>query len=115
MGGAAREGQTEPGVQRDFILGKNNQNMVLIKDESAQLCPIFRPLTLVAVNRKKDQEVLCNGMREDSKEEREARRGLLGLEASCVLESIVDDFYEKEVKNLPDCTVGTHLVSLHSN
>ena len=48
--------------------------------------------------------------REDSKEEREAKPGLLGLNASGVLESIGNDFVEMEITNLPDCTVGTHLV-----
>ena len=40
-------------------------------------------------------------MREESKEEKEARPGWLGLKASGVLESIANDFVEKEVKNLP--------------
>ena len=54
-------------------------------------------------------------MREDSKEEREAEPGLVGLKASGVLESIVNHFYQKEITNFPDCTVGTHLGSLHSS
>ena len=54
-------------------------------------------------------------MREDSEEEREAKPGLLGLKASAVLESIVKIFYKKEITNLPDCTVGTHLVLQHSS
>ena len=45
----------------------------------------------MAVNQKRDQNALCNKMREDSKEEREARPGLLELKASGVLESIVNN------------------------
>ena len=37
-------------------------------------------------------------MREDSKEEREAKPGLLGLKASCVLESIVNEAEREAVE-----------------
>ena len=47
----------------------------------------------MAVNQKRDQDAPCNKMRDDSKEEREARAGLGGLKASGVLESIVNDLY----------------------
>ena len=51
-----------------------------------------------------------------NKKEREARPGLLGLKASGILLSRVKDFAKKnEITNLPDCTVDTHLVSLHSS
>ena len=52
----------------------------------------------MGVNQKRDQDALCNEMRKDSKEEREAESGLLGLKASGVLDSIVDDFVEKRNK-----------------
>ena len=89
MGGAAREGQTEPGVQTDLILGKNNQNMVLSKDESALLARIFSLLTLVAVNSQSKERSRCflQGNERRSKEEREARPGLLVLKAFDVLKT----------------------------
>ena len=65
----------------------------MISCSSAPLGPIFSLLTLVAVNQKRDQDAFCNEIREDSKEEREARPGLLGLNASGVLENIFNTFY----------------------
>ena len=47
----------------------------------------------MAVNEKRDQDVICNEMREDSKEERETKPDLLELKASGILESIVNKFY----------------------
>ena len=46
---------------------------------------------LVGVNQKRDQDALCNEMKKDSKEEREAEPGLLELKGGGVLESIVNN------------------------
>ena len=67
----------------------------MISCSSAALAPIFSLLTLVAVNQKRDQDILCNKMREDSKGERGARPGLgavyglLELKVSGILESMI--------------------------
>ena len=59
--------------------------------ESMALRVVMVTHCLVGVNQKRDEDALCNEMREDSKEEREAEPGLLGLKASGVLESIVNN------------------------
>ena len=82
----------------------------MISCSSAPLGPIFSLLTLVAVNQKRDQDILCNRMREDSKGERGARPGLgavyglLELKVSGILESMIYSNIQTCCWHLPGVT-----------